>query len=189
MSGPPRTPTEILKLRGSWLAKSRPGEPQPEKTAPPMPAGLSEREAAVWDRLVATLEEMQVVTVADWPELERYARQWCRWEDCEAVIRASGMTYEVEGRNGRQIKERPEVREAARLDASLRAIEQQFGLTPASRSRLSILPTSRGIASKNDFLESLSLSMAPRPPENSEAEDDGNGEDESKATGAQEESA
>ena len=170
MAGPPRTPSEVLRLRGSWRGKTRTGEPEPEKGSPAMPEDFTDAEAVVWNRLTATLEGMQVVSQADWPELIRYCRQWVRWETCEAVIRREGMVYEVSGRNGKLIKLRPEVAEAGRLDASLKAIEMQFGLTPASRSRLSIeKPAPGGVVNRN-CIANFRIDSGPDEPEETEPE-------------------
>ena len=49
--GPTRTPTSVLKLRGSWRAKTRGDEPTPQEGVPESPDWLSEDEQSVWDRL------------------------------------------------------------------------------------------------------------------------------------------
>lgn len=45
------TPTAILKLRGSWRAETRDGEPQPEITLPDPPAWLPDKAREHWQDL------------------------------------------------------------------------------------------------------------------------------------------
>ena len=50
--GPPRTPTSVLKLRGSWRGNVRGDEPEPKHDRPQFPEWLSAEERAAWDRVV-----------------------------------------------------------------------------------------------------------------------------------------
>ena len=141
--GPARTPTSILKLRGSWRAKMRGDEPAPDQRAPECPEWLSAEERAVWERVTALLAEMRLLTVADGAQLERYCRYSVRWRQCERIMAkfttddmlVGGLTNEGM---------RPVIRnawtESHRLAAELRRIEAQFGLTPAARASLNVIP-------------------------------------------------
>jgi len=60
--GPPRTPTSVLKLRGSWRGNARGDEPEPAHDRPDCPEWLSAEERTAWDRVVALLESMRVLT-------------------------------------------------------------------------------------------------------------------------------
>jgi phage terminase small subunit len=84
--GPPRTPTSVLKFRGSWRGNARGDEPEPKHDRPECPDWLSGDERAAWDRVVALLESMRVLTVADGAQLERYCRYLVRWRQCERII-------------------------------------------------------------------------------------------------------
>lgn len=148
----PRTPTALLKLKGSWHAKERGDEPQPELGCPEMPADFSDEEREVWERTTATLAGLGLLATSDWAVVERYSRMLCRWRRCEQVIKAEGLTYRTEGgRNGPQVRTRPEAVEARNLAVELRTIETSLGLSPAARSRLSITPKTDGIANRKSI--------------------------------------
>ncbi len=149
--GPAPTPTKILETRGSWRAKTRSGEPRPEPGKPVCPKHLTKDQRAVWARLCKVLDDMGVLTVADGSQLERYVVYYCRWRACEKFIDANGMSYALKSAdplfyvgklpNGEAVVrflEYPQVKESHRLDAALKQIEAQFGLTPAARTRLTV---------------------------------------------------
>lgn len=133
-------PTAILRNRGSRRANQRQGEPEPQKGSPATPAGLTEIEEAIWSDVTSSLLGMGVLTVVDGAQLHRYAVLSARWIECEQVLRSEGMFYVVDGRNGRQTKPHPALAESRLLDASLRAMEAAYGLTPAARTRLRVAP-------------------------------------------------
>jgi P27 family predicted phage terminase small subunit len=137
-------------MRGSWRANARKGEPQPERGTPQPPPSLTAAQRAVWDAVCEQLDAMGVLTVADWPQLERYARMYVQWRQCQEHIDRFGMTYQVKsddptyyvmrlpGQNSAVVSFEtfPEVKIARDLDKALKEIEAQFGLTPAARVRL-----------------------------------------------------
>lgn len=150
--GPAPTPTAILKLRGSRLPDYRPGEPQPQPGTPKAPAHFDAERRKVWRETCKLLDTMRVLTVADGKALERYVVLFLRWRKAEEFIAANGTTFPLKGGgpntpyvghlpDGTPIvafMEYPQVRQAMTLDDALRKLEQQFGLTPAARARLSV---------------------------------------------------
>ncbi len=148
--GPAPTPTNILRLRGSWRADANKGEPQPPRGAPPCPRDLPKKAKAVWKRVCGILASMDLLTTADGQQLERYSRFFVRWKACENFIDANGMSYPLyandpgigyvgkmpDGRALIRFIEYPQVRESHRLDKALKQIEANFGLTPSARARL-----------------------------------------------------
>lgn len=142
--GPPRTPTSVLKLRGSWRGNARSDEPAPHAGRPACPDWLSEPERAVWEQVVDLLAAMNVLTIADGAQLERYCRYYVRWRQCERVI-AKFSTDEMLVGGLTNDGMRPVIRnawsESHRLACELRRIEGQFGLTPAARASLNVIPT------------------------------------------------
>ena len=145
MPGPPKTPTPILKLRGSWRANTRPNEPQPPRKRPSKPGRLPADAAKLWDEICDQLAEMGVLAPVDGHALERYCRMLAQWWRLYKVIEEEGDTYEVKGRDG-QVRHRlrPEARTVMSLHDSLLKIERQFGMTPAARAGLSIPPGTSG---------------------------------------------
>lgn len=142
--GPARTPTSILKLRGSWRGKARAEEPAPDAGHPECPEWLSPDERAAWEHLTNLLAGMRVLTVADGAQLERYCRYYVRWRQCERIIAKFAQDELLVGGLTNESM-RPVIRnawaESHRLAGELRRIEGQFGLTPAARASLNVTPT------------------------------------------------
>lgn len=138
--GPPPTPTEILKARGSWRAKTREGEPQAKVKRPTCPKWLREDARAVFRELARKLAALRVVTDVDVNALARYATAFARWRECEDVLDREGQTMTLLSREGFELGsvQRPEVGIAAKLAAELGRLEREFGLTPAARTALRV---------------------------------------------------
>jgi P27 family predicted phage terminase small subunit len=109
------------------------------------------------------LDNMGVLTTVDGGQLERYVVYYLRWRQCEAFIAQMGMTYAIKSDDPTYFiakppkadgtappgatppavigfAEYPQVKESHRLDAALKQIEAQFGLTPSARTRLQAAP-------------------------------------------------
>jgi P27 family predicted phage terminase small subunit len=151
--GPAPTPTSILELRGSWRAKRNVNEPRPTPAAPKCPSDLPPDAKKIWRRLIATLRDMELLTIADWGQLERYCWYWLRWRACEEFIARNGMSYPIKSDSPTYyvakidhnssaaligFAEYPQVSESHRLDKALKQIEANFGLSPSARTRLSV---------------------------------------------------
>ena len=117
--GRPPTPTAILKARGSWRAKIRRCEPQPPGDPVDCPVWLEGTARETWRELAPILRSMGVLTIADRNAFVRYCVLWANWREA-----LSG--------GGRKAKK------CLALSESLGRLEQQFGLTPASRARVKV---------------------------------------------------
>ena len=138
--GPQKTPTAVLKMRGSWRAKIRPDEPQSEPGAPRCPAWMGTDAKHVWRQVVPLLEEMGVLSKINSNTLARYCSIWVRWKKADAFLREHGEVYPVKDDEG-QVKsftEWPQVGIASRLGTELLKIEQNFGMTPSSRAGIQV---------------------------------------------------
>lgn len=164
--GPASTPTNILKLRGSRLAREREkqGEPQPDRGIPTRPAGVTNESRAVWSAVTKMLDDMQVLTVIDGGQLERYCIMFVQWRQIQRVIAKFSGTDEMLIGSLRNDETRPIVRnawlESHKLDAGLKQIEMQFGLTPAARARLTCLVNGDRETVNGDDRESMFFSGA-----------------------------
>lgn len=85
------------------------------------------------------LDRMGILTRVDGNALARYCRLWQRWRTAEEFIEEHGDQYPVKDKDGTVISFRlfPSARVAMALAAELRRLEQEFGLTPAARTRIS----------------------------------------------------
>lgn len=140
-SGPARTPTNILKLRGSWRADDR-GDadlPSSVKGSPPCPDWLGVDAAAVWRRLVPQFEALGVLAVTDENALARYCILWVQWKELTKFIEEHGYTYEsVTTNGGMKLVLHPNASMLATITGQLLRLEQDFGMTPSSRSNLDV---------------------------------------------------
>ena len=134
--GPARTPTPDLKLAGSREAVKR------EKTEPKFVAGvgrcpswLDDCSKVEWRRLSKKLSDAGVIQQIDGNALARYCRLWTRWRIVEGLDRSGGGICTDTG-------------EANKLAIQLTKLEAEFGMTPASRSRVIAMPKTK--TSKKD---------------------------------------
>jgi len=123
-------PAAIHKARGSYRA-DRHGPRRNERVgvAPERPGDLSAEAASCWDSIVPTLADAVALQPSDVGCLRRYCELSAMYLRAAAVIQEQGITDDA----GRL---RPEAGLMGALGDRLLRIEQQFGLTPASRSRL-----------------------------------------------------
>jgi P27 family predicted phage terminase small subunit len=141
--GPARMPTATLKARDSWRAKDRVDYDADHllcERAPSPPKHLSADAKACWKDVIKPLMAMKVIGPGDLKTLERYCVHWSRWRRANDLIEENGMFEEDE--NGRMVESSYSTA-AYRADTALLKIEQQFGLTPSSRSRVPLKPADK----------------------------------------------
>ena len=131
MPGPSKTPSAILERRGSWRAKIRPLEPQPELGIPPCPTFLKGPAKRVWNELTRDLLAMGILTELDGTALARYCALWTRWETLAVFAERSPRRRDNSIDDQKMLDECE--RAMMRLSDHLLKLERQFGMTPASR--------------------------------------------------------
>lgn len=106
----------------------------------PAPEWVDPIAATAWDRLFPLLEDMRVITAADWMALELLCQAYAEYRDAVERIRNTGTTIWVETKSGGYMMPNPAIRE--RNDAWRRVLTglMHFGLTPSSRARIQVLP-------------------------------------------------
>jgi P27 family predicted phage terminase small subunit len=114
-------------------------EPQPKKTQPKCPRWLNRFAREEWVRVVPELQRLGILTVADEKALACYCQAYGRLRLAEAIIASKGMTFTTP--NG-FVQKRPEVTIAREAMQLMKAFAAEFGLTPASRTRLHVSPAS-----------------------------------------------
>jgi len=136
--GPARTPTKVLKMRGSWLADQRVDEPQPSPERPRCPAWLSKQAKQAWAELAPQIAAMGILGRCDRNALARYCQTWAKWRKAEEWVMEHGDYVAIKNASGQvtEIKEPPQVARSIRLADQLLRLEQQFGLTPSARAGL-----------------------------------------------------
>jgi P27 family predicted phage terminase small subunit len=136
--GPKKEPTILQLLKGN------PGrrpinkfEPQPGRTAIGPPDYLGPVALEKWNTVVPGLIETFVLTDADVTTLARYCVMYESWLSCLKQVRISGEWYAVfHPKTGKMIgaKITPSALMMAKHAIAMLRIEQEFGLTPSSRS-------------------------------------------------------
>jgi P27 family predicted phage terminase small subunit len=137
--GPLPTPTNVLRKRGSWRARINRQEPRPEPGAPECPAWLTEGAKATWRRLARMLTAAGMITKADGQVLTRYCDAWDKWVKASQFLNERGEMYPVKDDKGnvRCFMPWPQVSQYHKLSQSLTRLEQELGLSPSGRARLS----------------------------------------------------
>ncbi|MFS1524740.1 phage terminase small subunit P27 family [Microbulbifer sp. 2304DJ12-6] len=99
------------------------------------PRGVTKEERRVWDRVALELAKVGRLKPLFVDYIYEYCRTKVEMDELRQFIADNGRTYTVDGRNGEQIKNHPEVgqlREVARFWNSMVA---QLGMSPATELR------------------------------------------------------
>lgn len=152
---PPRKPT-ILKIvagnPGGRPLNAR--EPMPERGIPSVPDHLSDDAKVEWDRVATALDRMGVLTQMDRAALAAYCQAYGDWVEAEGQLRKYGKVVKSPVKTTVRRVKGEEVTETGGgypiqspfLAIRNRALETmhrfliEFGMTPASRSRITALP-------------------------------------------------
>ncbi|MCZ7633475.1 MAG: phage terminase small subunit P27 family [Phycisphaerales bacterium] len=120
-------------------------EPKPLPGTPEPPEGMDDAARSVWDQLVPRLAEIGLATTIDGHVLGRYCEFFVLWRRAAEFVMQNGTTFTVraESRDGQPgrvlgIREWPQAGEMRKLHQLLLVVEREFGLTPASRTRIQL---------------------------------------------------
>lgn len=137
--GRPRKPSALAELHGDYAKnpqRRNKMEPVVETLAPVCPSGLTMEAAEEWDRVISELSNLRVIGLSDRSALYLYIAAWQSWKDALEDVRDSGLVLR-DADSGRAY-ENPASKIACRLQDQMHKILCQFGLTPASRTRVNI---------------------------------------------------
>lgn len=139
--GPPPKPTKLRVLQGN--PSHRPlnrDEPKPASGLPRCPDWLPETAKAEWRRVARLLRALGVLTRVDADALTVYCQTYARWRAAEEFLAKHGEVYPLRDENGRvrYMQQFPQVSIARHLAQLVRAYQQEFGMTPSSRSRVRV---------------------------------------------------
>jgi len=140
--GPPPKPVALRVLHGNPGKRPLNGKPQPPVEAPRCPKALNPEARKVWKRIVPQLKMMGVLASVDRDALVAYCRTYARWKAAEDFLEKHGEVYPIRDEGGKVkcMMQFPQVAIARNLLQTLRAYQQEFGLTPSARSRIDITP-------------------------------------------------
>ncbi|MEG6403129.1 phage terminase small subunit P27 family, partial [Enterobacter kobei] len=146
MSGPPKTPTHLRLVRGN--PSKRPineNEPKPAAGVPPTPKHFDKQGKYWFRRMAEELDALGVMSQLDARALELLVEVYTEYRHHCDTLEREGYTYAVysdeepdEGkeREIRMIKAHPAAIMKADAWKRLRAMLGEFGMTPASRSKV-----------------------------------------------------
>lgn len=137
----PRTPHALKVVPGTDRAdRANPNEPKPgalpADAKPPEWLALNQLAQTAWGDLQPVLNGMGVLTVADPIALALLASALAEFVAARAVVDEGGPTYGTNGAT-EMLRARPEVAIAADAWRRAKIMLGEFGLSPASRGRVS----------------------------------------------------
>ncbi|EOC3627936.1 TPA: phage terminase small subunit P27 family [Enterobacter hormaechei] len=138
MSGPPKTPTHLRLVRGN--PSKRPineNEPKPAAGVPPTPKHFDKQGKYWFKRMADELDAIGVMSQLDARALELLVEAYTEYRHHCDTLEVEGYTYRTETQNGDVlIKAHPAAIMKADAWKRLRAMLGEFGMTPASRSKV-----------------------------------------------------
>lgn len=148
-AGRPRKPTAQKRLAGTLRkCRTNPREPAPVAGLPSPPSWLSPRAATTFREHAAQLDRMGVLSLGDGMALALLALRLDEVERTSAAIEDLGAIQHATSAEGAVIaRRRPEVAMRSSAMRHAQSLLAEFGLTPASHSRVSAAPPS----SRNPF--------------------------------------
>ena len=157
MAGPAPKPTKLKKLAGNpGKRRMNAAEPEPRADAGYCPRWLPDEAKREWRRVAPELLRLGLLTVVDVLPLVAYCMAYARWREACDVLEKQGLTFATP--NGYE-QQRPEVAIANKAMMEMKALAQEFGMTPASRSRVT-LPSAKPTDPFEAFLASGEMATA-----------------------------
>lgn len=130
--GRPRKPTALKVVQGTAQpSRLNPDEPVPDGPIGDPPAGLCKAERGYWRETVAAAWWL---THADRNVLEQYVQTWQDYQSERKRMKSRGSVYH-KGDSGYS-QETAYFRNVMKLRDELRRLQNELGLTPASRSNI-----------------------------------------------------
>ena len=133
--GPRPLPTRLHILHGnpSKLNLKNRNEPQPEFGVPELPTILAGEALLEWHRITAELLALGLVTKVDRAALAAYCQAWGRWIEAEEHLKNEPIVFKSP--SGYPVLS-PWWIIASKAMEQMRSFLTEFGLSPASRSRV-----------------------------------------------------
>lgn len=134
--GPPRTRTNVLELRGTFRKDRHGAGNEPDYkplTELPSPPGFLDAVAAYeWERVGRPLIEKKLLCAVDLGAFTGYCINVSRMVEAEREVQTEGLTHMTD----LGPKANPAVMIARQAAAEVLKFAKEYGLTPASRTRV-----------------------------------------------------
>ena len=143
-------PTAIKQLEGNpGKRQLNTYEPKPNQKVPTCPKWLDDEAKKEWKRLAKQMEQLGILTEVDMAAFAGYCQSYARWKEAEEFISKHGAIVKTPSGYWQQV---PQVSIAQQYMKQMTKFCEQFGLTPASRSRI---VTDKSDDSAEDAMEQL----------------------------------
>ena len=110
-------------------------EPKPENKAPKCPSWLEPEAKKEWERMAESMEAMGILTEIDKAAFAGYCQAYARWKEAEEFLSKHGTIFKTPSGYIQQV---PQVSIAQTYLKAMKDFASQFGLTPASRTRIQV---------------------------------------------------
>ena len=147
-------PTALKVLEGDRGKGRRPlneNEPKPPKGVIKCPSWLVPEAKKEWKRLAPSLEAMGLLTIWDIDSFSAYCQAYARWREAEEFITQHGSIFKTPSGYVQQV---PQVSITQQNLKIMQSLAGEFGLSPATRSRI-IAAGSMSDKSSDDPMEQL----------------------------------
>jgi P27 family predicted phage terminase small subunit len=137
LAGRPRKPTALKILHGDYdknPQRRNRSEPVVESAIPDCPDWIDGDARDEWLRVVVELGSMKVITLPDRAAIEAYCQIYGTWREALRRVAEEGLI--LASKDG--LYENPASKIASRCASDLHKYLCQFGLTPASRTRVNV---------------------------------------------------
>ncbi len=144
MAGRKRKPTALKLIEGTYRKDRAPKhEPKPKQTAqvPSAPSYLGTKAKSEWKRIAKELHDMGVLTRIDTKTLANYCQAYDDMLTARGLLEAHNLanptSHNVLRTVGGMVRTHPYMIQMREHRKDMMAFAAEFGLTPASRSRVS----------------------------------------------------
>ena len=157
--GPAPKPTALRRLEGNPGKRAlNTREPQYVAKAPPCPRHLTTEARREWRRVARELLGQGLLQTVDRAALAAYCQAWARWVEAEQQMAAPGFQMVITTDKG-YAHVSPWFQVATQSLKQMKTFLTEFGLTPASRSRIQTPERTEA----DEFEEFIARRRAPAP--------------------------
>jgi P27 family predicted phage terminase small subunit len=139
MRGRRPKPTAIKELEGN--PGKRPlnrREPRPMNAIPTCPSHLSPTAKAEWKRIAGHLHILRIISQLDRAALAAYCQAYGRWAEAEKKLKETAPLIKTPSG---YVQQNPWLQVANKQLEIMHKYLSEFGMTPASRSRVNAMPS------------------------------------------------
>jgi P27 family predicted phage terminase small subunit len=111
-------------------------EPQPRRCVPACPPHIDKEAKREWRRVAKELDACGLLTVVDRAALAAYCQAWSRWVKAEGILQKSGEVLKHPEKG--VLYPNPYLAVANRALKQMHEFLSEFGMTPASRTRIHV---------------------------------------------------